>query len=319
MKSIYISNLKKGDSVNDTFAVFSKGSIKPYKNKPGTWFSFTASDKTGQINAKFWGTDDYSTEQKFNSFSPGDIVTITGTITEYNGESEINIDQIIKVSDDSYDLSDFLKTTSKDIPQMITKLQNIISSIQNPHIKILLESFTSDDDFMKKYSQAPAGRMWHHDFVGGLLEHVHSLIAISNTVHQSHPQLDLDLLVAACILHDIGKTVEFKMGPSIEITDEGRLHSHIAIGYLMVAQKIQNISDFPEILRNKILHIILSHHGKPEYGSPIKPMFAEAVAFSQIDDTDAKTQHIKQVISDTDSEDSFIWPRLNDNTPVYLK
>ena len=108
---------------------------------------------------------------------------------------------------------------------------------------------------MKKYSKAPAGKMWHHDFVGGLLEHVHSLIAISKTVHASHPDLDLDLLIAACILHDIGKTVEFDIGVNIEITDEGRLYGHISIGHKMVATQIEKISDFPKELERKILHI----------------------------------------------------------------
>ena len=157
-----------------------------------------------------------------------------------------------------YDSADYMRRTDKDIPQMIEKLKDEISKISNPHIKQLLESFSNDDEFMKKYSKAPAGKMWHHDFVGGLLEHVHSLIAISKTVHASHPDLDLDLLIAACILHDIGKTVVFDIGVNIEITDEGRLYGHISIGHKMVATQIEKIPEFPKELEMKILHIILS-------------------------------------------------------------
>jgi 3'-5' exoribonuclease len=148
----------------------------------------------------------------------------------------------------------------------------------------------------KKYSQAPAGKMWHHDFVGGLLEHVLSLISMSKTIQQSHPELNLDLLIATCILHDIGKVVEYKITTTIEFTTEGRLFGHLSIGYFMVAQRISEMSDFPEDLRLRILHMILSHHRQLAQGAPVVPMFPEAVAFALIDDVDAQSQHMVQVV-----------------------
>ena len=152
---------------------------------------------------------------------------------------------------------------------------------------------------MKKYAKAPAGKMWHHDFVGGLLEHVLSLVSLSITLQKSHPELNRDLLITACILHDIGKVEEFDMGASIQITDKGRLFGHVSIGFLMVAERISQIHNFPEDLKLRILHIILSHHQKLEHGSPVTPMIPEAIAFAMIDDTDAKSQHIIQLVEES--------------------
>ena len=269
MKSSFVSDCVENQTITELFVVSSKGSVTKYKNKPGFWFGLSLSDKTGTMNAKFWGKendDDIEIQKFFASFSIGDIVRVSGRISSYQNNLDLNIDEKVgnvlkKVEDGEYDLEDFMKKSSRDIPQMIAELHQIVSEINNEHIKKLLESFTNDDDFMKKkYSQAPAGKMWHHNFVGGLLEHVLSLISMSKTIQQSHPELNLDLLIAACILHDIGKVVEYKITTTIEITTEGRLFNHLSIGYFMVAQRISEMSDFPEDLRLRILHMILSHH-----------------------------------------------------------
>ena len=315
MKNQFINQMKTGDTINDFFAINRLDEILKYKSKSGSWFPFTIGDNTGIITAKFWGDTEEGTQTVYNFFSDAKVVRIVGKVEEYNGEKYISINQPGNVLEKSenYDSADYMRKTDKDIPQMIEKLKEEVSKISNPHIKQLLESFSNDDEFMKKYSKAPAGKMWHHDFVGGLLEHVHSLIAISKTVHTSHPDLDLDLLIAACILHDIGKTVEFDIGVNIEITDEGRLYGHISIGHKMVASQIEKIPNFPKEMEKKILHIILSHHGELENGSPVKPMFAEAVAFAHIDDTDATTQHTKQIIQRDESEKTWIYSRMGNN------
>ena len=212
-----------------------------------------------------------------------------------------------------------MKKSSRDIPQMIAELRRTVSEIDNEHIKKLLESFTGDDDFMrKKYSQAPAGKMWHHDFVGGLLEHVLSLIAMSKTIQKSHPELNLDLLIAACILHDVGKVVEYKITTAIEITTEGRLFGHLSIGYFMVAQRISEMPDFPDDLRLRILHMILSHHRELKQGAPVVPMFPEAVAFALIDDADAQSQHMVQVVEGSKEEFEYekVGSKLNWTKPM---
>jgi len=315
MKSIFVSDCVENQTFTEIFAVSSKGSLTTYKNKPGFWFGLSLSDKTGMMNAKFWGLDnadnDHAIQKLFDSLSVGDIVSVSGKVKSYQNKLDLNIDEksgnaITKLDDGQYDLGDFMKKSSRDIPQMIAELRQTVSQIKNENIKKLLESFTNDEDFIKKkYSQAPAGKMWHHDFVGGLLEHVLSLIAMSKTIQQSHPELNLDLLIATCVLHDIGKVVEYKTTTAIEITTEGRLFGHLSIGYLMVAQRISEMPDFPDDLRLRILHMILSHHGKLEHGTPVVPMFPEAVAFALLDDADAQSQHMVQLVGDRKDDWEF--------------
>jgi len=317
MKEHFVEGLKVDQEVNTEFAVLRKGTPMQYKNKDGQWFGVQLADKTGTIEGKFWGEVHHNIPEILASFTPGDIVSVSGKISEFRDKKQIGLTSIAKIN--QFDVTDFMKKTTKDISQMISNLKVTVSEISDPHIKLLLEKFLNDDSFMEKYARAPAGKMWHHDFVGGLLEHVSSLIEISKTVKKSHPELNLDLLIAACILHDIGKTVEYSISSTIQITKEGRFMGHISIGFLMVGQKISEIADFPEELREKILHIILSHHGELEHGSPVKPMFTEAVAFAQIDDTDAKTQHYKQLVQNNESGEDWIYENDYGGSYVYLK
>lgn len=311
MKAKYVTDLNSSQKVSEIFLVVKKNNPTQYKNKTGMWFSIILGDKTGTIQAKFWGKDDESTKQVFDSFSEGDVVQVVGSTSSFNSNWEIsmdpiNSDRITKLETSNVDVSDFMNKSKRGIEEMISTLRDTVSQIKNQHIKKLLESFVKDEEFVrKKYAMAPAGKNWHHDFIGGLLEHVLSLVEISKTVQKGHPELDLDLLVAGCILHDIGKTEEYKIGLKIDITDYGRLFGHISIGFLMVAEKISSIDGFPEELRQKILHMILSHHRQLEHGSPVTPMFPEAVAFSMIDDTDAKSQHAIQLIEKNDKDWTF--------------
>ena len=313
MPHSFLSDVKDNENISGTFGVVKKIPIKKYAN--GFSFILELYDKTGTMNATYWGpNDENSVADIFDSISVGGFVEISGKGNAWNNKLTISIDgktgfNLQKVDSTSVDLENFIKKSSRDIPQMIAELHQIVSEINNEHIKKLLESFTNDDDFMKKkYSQAPAGKMWHHNFVGGLLEHVLSLISMSKTIQQSHPELNLDLLIAACILHDIGKVVEYKITTTIEFTTEGRLFNHLSIGYFMVAQRISEMSDFPEDLRLRILHMILSHHREKKQGSPVVPMFPEAVAFALIDDADAQSQHMIQVVED--SKEDWEYERL---------
>ncbi len=302
MKTQFVSDLKPEVLVDDVFVIDKKGSVNQYKNgKAGSWFSLVLSDKTGKISAKYWGNNDAMTNSLYDSILEGDHVKIHGKTTSYDNKTEIHMEHISKSAD--FEIGDFIKTCSKNSLQMISNLRQIVKEVKNPYLKHLLESFVNDEKFMNEQSsQAPAGKNWHHDYVGGLLEHVLSLIDISRTVQKNHPELDFDLLVIGCILHDIGKVKEFKITNKIQITDYGRLFGHISIGFLMVSEKISSIPGFPEELKNKVLHMILSHHRQLEHGSPVVPMFPEAVAFSMIDDTDAKTQHAIQLVEQSKNE-----------------
>jgi 3'-5' exoribonuclease len=315
MQHSFLSDVKDNEEISGTFGVVEKMPVKKYAN--GFSFILNLCDKSGTMNATYWGpNDENSVTDIFDSISVGSFVEISGKGNEWKKKLSISIDgktgfNIQKVDSNSVDIENFVKKSSRDIPQMIDELRQIVSEINNEHIKKLLELFTNDNDFMqKKYSQAPAGKMWHHDFVGGLLEHVLSLIAMSKTVKQSHPELNLDLLIAACILHDIGKVVEYELLENFTFgfTTEGRLFGHLSIGYFMVAQRISEMPDFPDDLRLRILHMILSHHRELKQGAAVVPMFPEAVAFALIDDADAQSQHMVQVVEDPKEE--FVYERL---------
>ena len=306
MKKQFVNQLKVGDKVNDYF-VIEKISQIPYVKNPsdGKFLAIELRDKTGTIDAKKW-TKGAETTALHDSLKGVQIIKISGDVDEFRNMPSITLDKNPEIVSDYEFPEDFILTTKKDIQQMIEELKNEISKISNTHIKQLLESFSEDDEFMKIFSRAAAAKKMHHNFVGGLLEHVLNLIAISKTVQARHPELDSDLLVAACILHDIGKVEELDMGVKIDFSDDGRFYSHISIGFRMVSKMIEKISDFPKELERKILHIILSHHGKQEYGSPVKPMFLEAIAFHHIDNSDATIQKVKQIIQDNNDEE-WVW------------
>jgi 3'-5' exoribonuclease len=315
MPHSFISDVKDNENISGTFGVVKKMSVKKYAN--GFSFILELCDKTGTMNATYWGpNDEDSVADIFDSIPVGGFIEISGKGNEWNNKLTISIDgktgfNLQKVDSTSVDLENFMKKSTRDIPEMIKELRQIVSEINNEHIKKLLESFTNDNEFMGgKYSQAPAAKMMHHDFVGGLLEHVLNLIATSKTVQHSHPELNLDLLIAACILHDIGKVIEYETleNFSIGITTPGRLFGHISIGFLMVEKKISEISNFPNDLRLRMLHIILSHHRKLEHGSPVTPMIPEAIAFGMIDDTDGTIQHNLQLVEKSNDD----WKYEND-------
>ena len=296
-KRQYVRDLLNDQTVDDYFAVALKGSPKDYKN--GIWFQFKISDKTGSIDAKYWGGPDReSVSRVFSSFKTGDVVHISGGRTStYQGSLEIHLNEascgISRI--DEYDLAELAATTEKDIPNMISSFHAEIDSMKNPHIKKLL-GLVFDDELMTKYAAAPAASSYHHNYRGGLLEHVSGMILIAKALAVQYPDdLDSDLLVAGCMLHDIGKLHEYSAGATIGFTTRGNLLGHIPMGAKMVEDAIDKIDGFPDVLRVKILHLILSHHGSLDRGSPVEPRFPEAMALHKIDDCDAQTKNAIQV------------------------
>lgn len=301
MTKQYVNNLQAGQNINDNFAVCSKTPLTKYNAKEGQWFSLVLSDKTGIIPLKFWGgPNDQAVKDLYKSLKINDIVTVNGSvkIDSFSGKLEISINegsgQIIQAT--NYDLEDYVPKTDKNIDELVTQLKAEINNITNEHIKQLLKSFFDDASFTKKYSETPAAKSYHHSYVGGLIEHVSSMIELSKVIaKQYEPNLNLDLMIAGCILHDIGKMVEYETKAVIDYTVTGSLLGHIPIGAKMVEDKIEKIENFPPILKNKIIHLILSHHGSQIAGSPVIPHFPEAVALHKIDDCDAQVKHALQV------------------------
>lgn len=323
MKTQFIKDIQNGQSINDIFVIYSTNPPVNYRtNKLGSWLPIELSDKTGTMPAKIWGEsqDSSDVQNLFSNLKKGDVVAIIGIAEKYQENPtaiSIKPNNIQIKRDGEYDTKDFV-ASSENIEDMIVELKNIVSSTNNTNIKKLLEAFTNNAEFMNKFSEAPAAKKLHHARIGGLLEHVLSLMKISITISEIHSELDRDLLIAACLLHDIGKIKEYKITTVIDVTTEGRLLGHISIGQQLVNQKMEELGT-PENERLKICHMILSHHGELSRGSPVKPAFPEAIAFHRIDDLDAQTDLSIQFKKNTIAEDWAWMPEFLGNTPIYLK
>ena len=276
-----------------------------YKN--GFRFEFTASDATGSIRVKFWGTGDGDAVRRaYGGVPENGVVSITGgTVGEWRGTKEIHVDQkgsgSVKAAEDASP-EDYLPASKRDIPGMVKELRGAIAGVKNGQVRGLLESIF-DDGFMKRYSRWPAARRMHHGYVGGLIEHVLTMVSAARLFASRYDALDEDLLVAGCILHDVGKLDEYTIGAAIGSSADGRLAGHIHMGAAMVSRKMDEIDGFDPVLRRKITHMVLSHHGAdpngdPAYGSAVPPMFPEAVALHKIDDCDAKIKTAVEVRED---------------------
>lgn len=317
-KKQYIKDLKANDIVEDVFSIQSKEQIRKYKDKQGVWFSLKISDSTGSLTLKYWGSDEQQTNILYSSVNEQDVVFVKGQVKEFRSELSIDVDpatgELRKM--ETYDKSDFVAKTSKNIDEMKSQLLSIISNIKNNDIKRLLKSFFDDEKLMSNFCECPAASTRHHNYIGGLLEHVLSLISITKKIVEIHSELDEDLLIAGCILHDVGKMKELEVKATIGYSTEGKLLGHINIGQKMVSDKIDTLDGFSPILRDKIIHLILSHHGKQEWGSPVEPKFPEAVALHYIDQCDAK---IKDVIQKKKNAGEGEWTYTRDFGDIYLE
>ena len=291
MKQQYIAGLKEGQVVASPFLVRQK-EIRTSPRTGKSWLELDLADKTGSIAAKMW--DNFSGIAE--TFERDDVVQIRGRVKVYNGQREVTLEQIVPAAERDYDLADFLPHTKHDVGKLYQELQESVGSFKNPWLKRLMTSVTDDPAMAAKLKRAPAAMTMHHAYLGGLLEHVVSLLGLARTVAAHYPELDLDLLLAGVVLHDIGKIEELRYERGIDYSTEGRLLGHIAIGARIVAEKIRAIPDFPAPLAVAIQHLILSHHGTHEFGSPTLPQMREAVALNFLDDFDSKMASMRATI-----------------------
>lgn len=298
MKDVFVKDISEGDRVDTYFALSSKGPTRQYKSKPGIWFSAEMSDSTGSLNVMYWGNDDAVTRQLFDSLEPGDVVSVRGAASKYNDRLQISVNpgtgHIKKTR--QYERGDLVPSAELDVEPLKAALQGRISAVQNPQIRRLLESFFGDESVMEKYAAWPAAKSYHHGYAGGLLQHSLNMVRLAMSVSENYPaKLDEDLLVAGCLLHDIGKLRQYEMDLTITYTADGDRLGHIAIGAMMVQSRISRMREAGEAFdgdtERHMLHIILSHHGELEHGSPVKPATPEAVVVHKVDACDAQTKH----------------------------
>ncbi|MGB9335174.1 MAG: HD domain-containing protein [Candidatus Acidiferrales bacterium] len=304
MKTQFIADLRDGQAVASTFLVRSK-EIRTSPRTSRSWLQLELADRTGTISGKMWDGFEGIVAQ----FERDDVVKVRARAKLYNDQLELTVESVIPVAEKDYELADFLPHTKQDVEKLYARLNEAVHAAENPWVKTLLVSVVEDASIAPKLKRAPAAMTMHHAYIGGLLEHVVSLIELSRLVASHYPELNRDLLLAGIVLHDIGKIEELSCARGFGYTTEGQLLGHIALGQAIVRRKIEAISDFPRPLAAVIEHLILSHHGSLEFGSPRLPLTREAVALHFLDDLDSKMAAIETTMaSDAGSGD---WTERN--------
>jgi 3'-5' exoribonuclease len=299
MKSHFVSDLQDGQAVTTLFLVCEKGIRTSARGK--SWLELSLRDRTGSIPAKMW--DNFEAIAK--TFECDDVVVIRGRVKLYNGQKEVTLEQIIPAEERDYDLGDFLAHTKYDVEKLYADLRASVAAMTNPFLKRLLESVVEDPAIAPRLKRAPAAMMMHHAFVGGLLEHIVSLIGLGRGVTAQYPELDADLLLAGIVLHDIGKIDELSYERGVQYTTQGRLLGHITIGAGLVRDKIKSIPSFPAELAILVEHLILSHHGSLEFGSPTLPQTREAIALHFLDDMDSKMAAMRATLASESGNEAW--------------
>lgn len=293
MAKQFVADLVANARVESTFAVKSS-SLAPFRNKPGKYLNATLADRTGEIVARVWD----NAEQLAEVLSAGSIVRVRGRVDEYQGKLQLIVDQATTCDSGEIEVSDYLATSRHDPLAMMEEVDAAIGEVRNPHLQALLQAFFGDPEFRTGFSQSAGAKALHHSFVSGLLEHTVSVLRVLLTLHESHPQLDRDLLICGALLHDIGKIEELQTEVAIEYTDTGRLLGHTVLTDRMVCDRVHQVEEFPPELSDLLMHMLLSHHGQKEYGAPIVPMTAEACALHYADNLDAHVQYFSHVVEE---------------------
>ena len=291
----YIQDLKEGSAVKDVYLCKQKNAATTKNGKE--YYNVILQDKTGTIDAKVWEPNSFGIAE----FSAHDYIFVNGDVTSFNGALQVNIKQARVAESGDYNEADYFPVSSKNMDEMYDELLAIIGKIENVSLKKLLEAFFVEDKaFIEKFKKSSAAKTVHHGFIGGLLEHTLSVTKLCQYFCTTYPVLKKDLLIAAAICHDIGKTRELSAFPDNDYTDEGNLLGHIVMGTEMISDKIREIPDFSPVLAGELKHCIVAHHGKLEFGSPKVPALMEAVALNYADDADAKLQMFTELVNKTD-------------------
>ena len=289
MKDFYIRDAAQHENkvITTAFVVGSK-QIKPKKNSE-PYLALTLCDKSGQIEAKMWdNVADY-----LAAFEQDDFIKVRGLINKYNSRWQLTIYKLKKLEENEVDYEDFLPNCPRDVEELWQTVREFVATFHNPYLKALLDAFMSDEEIARAYKRAPAAKTLHHAYIGGLLDHVVSLFKLCERVAGQYPQVDRDLLLTGAFLHDIGKIHELTYARSFGYSTRGQLLGHMIIELEMLQAKTSQIPGFPDELKTCIEHMLISHHGQYEFGSPKLPMFPEALMLHYLDDLDSKMESMR--------------------------
>ncbi|MCQ2507116.1 MAG: HD domain-containing protein [Lachnospiraceae bacterium] len=287
----YINNIMAGDYVHNQVFYCVNNTERVSKNGK-KYNDVNLRDRTGELNCKIWDVNDPGIED----FSDGDYVEISGECSDYQNKKQLKISRARKVSPNSIDMSDFVLTSKYNMNDMYSELHKLIDTVKNEYFHTLLDNvFVKNQVLASKFKVHPAAKTVHHAFAGGLLEHTLTVAKNCDILQKNYPFVKRDLLLTAAIFHDIGKLEELGPCPNNDYTEDGNLMGHIFLGAEFVSRECDKIADFPREIKNDLVHCILAHHGKLEFGSPKVPMMVEAVLLNYADDLDAKMQQFEKL------------------------
>jgi 3'-5' exoribonuclease len=313
MEKIFIRDFTPNQTISTTFLVKSK----ELRNKKtgGQFALITLSDKTGDIIGQWW--DNF--EDTIDAFDRDDIVFARGLVTVYRNHLQLSIHRMRPCQEREYNLSDYFPTTKYDVDGMFAELMAIIGEFKNEYLRSLLQNIFADENTARKFKKAPAAKTMHHPYLGGLLEHSLSLVKLCRKVGAHYDGIDIDLLQTGAVLHDFGKIDELAYDRAFGYTDDGQMIGHLVMETIMVADHIKQIPDFPDELRRHLLHMLLTHHGKLEYGSPKLPSTPEALMLAYLDDLDSKVEAMMRLIAEPQVEGD--WTRISAmfERPIYRR
>jgi 3'-5' exoribonuclease len=313
----FINQIEPGQTIDDIYMV--KDPILRSTTRGDLYIAMFLADRTGQLNGRMW----QATEATYMSLPKPGFVHIQGRSELYQNNLQIVINNVAVVAPEKVNIDDFLPRTKKDVKQMFEEVKKIAGRIQNPQLKALVAEFLADPELMEKFCNAPAAMKLHHDYIGGLLEHTHNMLRVAVAILPLYPDVQPDLVLAGIVLHDIGKTEELAYDMAFSYTDSGQLIGHISKSLLMINQKADSLrsrgAQIDPAVLDALGHIILSHHGSYEFGSPKLPATAEAFMVYYIDDLDAKINQVQSTIDNEVGDSNWTAWQNSLQTRLYRK
>jgi 3'-5' exoribonuclease len=305
----FVQQVSDGDTVEEVYLITDK-QLRANRNG-NLYLQIELRDRTGSISARLWNAG----EHLFRSFETGDFLLVKGKVQLFQGALQMILSHVERVETEKVSLQDFLPHTEHDVSKLLERLRASLLRVENPHLRALAECFLMDDGLMRDFSQAPAGVRNHHAYIGGLLEHVVTLLDAAERILPLYPELDRDVLLTGIFLHDIGKVRELSYGKTFAYTDQGQLVGHLVIGVEMLNEKAAQVPKLtgepvPEELLLRLKHMIVSHHGSHEFGSAKLPMTPEAIALHHLDNFDAKVHSFTRDIRE-DPNPTSSWTPFN--------
>jgi len=295
-----VKELKENESLVSSFLV--KAKTLGNTRSGNAFLRIRLADRSGETEGRIWER----ALELDGEFEVNDVVRVHAKVERYQGELQLNISNLERLDPNKVNPTLYLPTGPKDPEEQWLQLTELAAQVRNSHLQRLLQSFLTDPDFIKQMKQAPAAKAMHHAYLGGLLEHTVSVTRLLGRICDHYPRLDRDLLITGAILHDVGKLEEFSHHLQLEYTDAGRLLGHVVLGVQRVQEEINKIKGFPQELSLTLQHLMISHHGEYEFGSPKRPKILEAFALHYADDLDAKMNHVSGLL-DAEKESASRW------------